>query len=207
MRFPGAGWPSRWGVRAGDRLMSLAIRAPWELAGWAATAGAAQYGLGSACSRRMRRHPGSRDFAGAVQMKEILRRPFAGPMLFFMLVFCWTWAFWIPAAASGISVQTSLGRLLLVLGLLGPMLGGIGFTYGTPDGRRLERLLAARVRRRPHSGQMVCNYSVVCAGALHHRGAARSSPPAEAMQRRKSAGRSHHSSPPRRRSLLFCSSH
>ncbi|MEY9896845.1 hypothetical protein ABIA44_001019 [Bradyrhizobium sp. USDA 329] len=155
--------------------MSLAIRAPWELAGWAATAGAAQYGLGSACSRRMRRHPGSRDFAGAVQMKEILRRPFAGPMLFFMLVFCWTWAFWIPAAASGISVQTSLGRLLLVLGLLGPMLGGIGFTYGTPDGRRLERLLAARVRRRPHSGQMVCNYSVVCAGALHHRGAARSS--------------------------------
>ena len=64
-------------------------------------------------------------------MKQILRRPFVGPMLFFIFVFCWTWAFWIPAAASGISVQTGPGRLLLVLGLLGPMLGGIGFTYAT----------------------------------------------------------------------------
>lgn len=64
-------------------------------------------------------------------MKELLRRPFAGPVPFFIFVFCWTWAFWVPAAASGISVQTSLGRLCLVLGLLGPMLGGIGFTYAT----------------------------------------------------------------------------
>lgn len=64
-------------------------------------------------------------------MQEIRRRSFARPGLFFVLVFCWTWAFWIPAAASGVSAQTNLGRLLLILGLLGPMLGGIGFTYFT----------------------------------------------------------------------------
>lgn len=64
-------------------------------------------------------------------MRKTLRGVFAGPGLFFIAVFCWTWSFWIPAAASGVSVQTSLGRLLLVFGLLGPMLGGIGFTYFT----------------------------------------------------------------------------
>ena len=64
-------------------------------------------------------------------MQESLRRHLVRSGLFFLLVFCWTWVFWIPAAASGVSVQSNLGRLLLVLGLLGPMLGGIGFTYFT----------------------------------------------------------------------------
>ena len=49
------------------------------------------------------------------------------------LVFCWTWFFWILAAALGISAQSALGIALEVLGLLGPMLGGIGFTYFTQD--------------------------------------------------------------------------
>ncbi|HUL90136.1 MAG TPA: type II CAAX endopeptidase family protein [Pseudolabrys sp.] len=57
----------------------------------------------------------------------------ASPWLFFVLVFCWTWFFWILAAASGISAQSALGTALEVLGLLGPMLGGIGFTYLTKD--------------------------------------------------------------------------
>ncbi len=51
--------------------------------------------------------------------------------LFFILVFGWTWSFWIAAAASGTSVETTRGETLLLLGLLGPMLGGIGFTYLT----------------------------------------------------------------------------
>jgi membrane protease YdiL (CAAX protease family) len=41
--------------------------------------------------------------------------------------------FWILAAALGISAQSALGIALEVLGLLGPMLGGIGFTYFTQD--------------------------------------------------------------------------
>jgi hypothetical protein len=51
--------------------------------------------------------------------------------LFFGLVFCWTWFFWILAAALGISAQSAFGIVLEVLGLLGPMLGGIGFAYLT----------------------------------------------------------------------------
>ena len=51
--------------------------------------------------------------------------------LFFVVVFCWTWCFWIAAAALGVSAQSALGIVLEVLGLLGPMVGGIGFTYFT----------------------------------------------------------------------------
>lgn len=53
---------------------------------------------------------------------------FSSVWLFFIVVFCWTWFFWIAAAASGTSVQTAAGRALLYLGLLGPTVGGIGFT-------------------------------------------------------------------------------
>jgi CAAX protease family protein len=49
--------------------------------------------------------------------------------LFFAAVFCWTWSFWIITAVLGINAQTTAGQTLLRLGLLGPMLGGIGFTY------------------------------------------------------------------------------
>ncbi len=57
----------------------------------------------------------------------------ASPWPFYVFVFCWTWSFWILAAASGISAQSALGIALVVVGLLGPMLGGIGFTYLTHD--------------------------------------------------------------------------
>jgi membrane protease YdiL (CAAX protease family) len=52
----------------------------------------------------------------------------SGPWPFFVFVLCWSWLFWMPAAVLGISIQTTLGAVLGVLGLLGPMLGGIGFT-------------------------------------------------------------------------------
>jgi uncharacterized protein len=62
----------------------------------------------------------------------------SSPWLFFALVFCWSWFFWLSAAALRTSIQTTLGRTLLLLGLLGPMVGGIGFTYLTQgkEGRR-----------------------------------------------------------------------
>ncbi len=50
---------------------------------------------------------------------------------FFVCVFGWTWAFWIAAAVLQISVQVPLGRMLLIVGLLGPALGGIGFACFT----------------------------------------------------------------------------
>lgn len=60
------------------------------------------------------------------------------PWHFFTLVFCWTWFFWILAVGLGASILTAAGQVLLILGLLGPMLGGIGFTYLTQgnEGRR-----------------------------------------------------------------------
>ncbi len=62
----------------------------------------------------------------------------ASPWSFFIFVFCWTWFFWILTAARGISAQSDLGVVLVVVGLLGPLLGGIVFTYLTRDteGRR-----------------------------------------------------------------------
>jgi CAAX protease family protein len=51
--------------------------------------------------------------------------------LFFAVVFAWSWFFWFLAAALGVSVNTPLGSGLMHTGLLGPMLGGIGFAYYT----------------------------------------------------------------------------
>lgn len=57
----------------------------------------------------------------------------SGPWLFFCLVFGWSWAFWIATAAAGISVLSTFGKGLELVGLLGPMLGGIGFAYFTQN--------------------------------------------------------------------------
>ncbi len=51
--------------------------------------------------------------------------------LFFGVVFGWTWIFWILAAVLGVSAETTWGIVLEVAGLLGPMVGGIGFAYVT----------------------------------------------------------------------------
>ncbi len=53
------------------------------------------------------------------------------PVPFFLAVFCWSWFFWIVAVALDASVQTPLGTTLLLVGLLGPFLGGIGFACFT----------------------------------------------------------------------------
>ncbi len=69
-----------------------------------------------------------------VDYSRALRSPvLASPWPFFILVFCWTWFFWIFTAVLGISAQSALGITLVVVGLLGPMLGGVGFTYLTQD--------------------------------------------------------------------------
>lgn len=67
------------------------------------------------------------------------------PWLFFVLVFCWTWVVWLGAALSGVSGQTSAGRALVLLGALGPMLGGLGFGY----------IAQSRERRRDYWSRIV----------------------------------------------------
>ena len=51
--------------------------------------------------------------------------------LFFVLVFGWSWLFWIPTAYLGLSIKTPIAILGWSLGGLGPMLGGIVCTYFT----------------------------------------------------------------------------
>lgn len=64
--------------------------------------------------------------------------PRSSPWLFFVAVFAWSWSFWIAVAGLGISVQSTAGVVLELIGLAGPMFGGIVFTYLTQDraGRR-----------------------------------------------------------------------
>jgi membrane protease YdiL (CAAX protease family) len=59
------------------------------------------------------------------------------PWLFFAVVFAWTWLFWLSAAFLGLGMNSS-GVILLLLGIAGPTIAGIAFTYLTKDnaGRR-----------------------------------------------------------------------
>ena len=63
----------------------------------------------------------------------------ASPWLFFGATFGWTWLFWLAAVWVGAGLnEGGIGIILLVLGIFGPLLTGIGFTYLTRDqaGRR-----------------------------------------------------------------------
>src|SRR5574340_1801998 len=62
----------------------------------------------------------------------------SSPWTFFAVTFAWTWLFWLLAAGLGVGMADAAGGPLLGLGILGPMLAGIGFTYLTRDreGRR-----------------------------------------------------------------------
>jgi membrane protease YdiL (CAAX protease family) len=62
----------------------------------------------------------------------------SSPWLFFVLVLGWSWLFWIPTALLGLNVKTPIIIIGWALGGLGPMLGGVVFTYLTQEkeGRR-----------------------------------------------------------------------
>lgn len=66
------------------------------------------------------------------------RSPLRSPWLYFVVTFAWTWFFWGLVILLQLSMESAGGLALLLLGVLGPMLTGIGFTYLTRDraGRR-----------------------------------------------------------------------
>lgn len=62
----------------------------------------------------------------------------AHPWVYFALAFGWSWAFWGAAVLTGKGLSSPMGLAFGLLGLLGPMVGGITCTYLTRDreGRR-----------------------------------------------------------------------
>lgn len=57
---------------------------------------------------------------------------------YFVVTLAWTWLFWGAAILLKVSLESPLGFVLLLAGVIGPMVTGIGFTYLTRDkeGRR-----------------------------------------------------------------------
>ena len=62
----------------------------------------------------------------------------ASPWIYFVATFVWTWLFWGVAIVTGATVETAAGGIPMLLGVIGPMVTGIAFTYLTRDkeGRR-----------------------------------------------------------------------
>lgn len=57
----------------------------------------------------------------------------ANPWVYFGATFAWTWGFWGVALLLKSNVETPLGLVLPLLGVLGPLVTGIGFTYLTKN--------------------------------------------------------------------------
>jgi membrane protease YdiL (CAAX protease family) len=70
-------------------------------------------------------------------MKKI-KTTLSNPYVYILATFAWTWLFWGVGIMQGISMESSGGFLILLVGVLGPMVTGIGFTYLTRSktGRR-----------------------------------------------------------------------
>src|SRR5688572_20876269 len=73
----------------------------------------------------------------------------SSPVYYFALALGWSWSFWILAILLGVSFETPMGVVLGLIGLLGPMVAGIGSTYLThgKEGRRDYWLRVIDVRR------------------------------------------------------------
>jgi membrane protease YdiL (CAAX protease family) len=71
--------------------------------------------------------------------KETSSSKIVSPWIYFVATFAWTWLFWGVAIATGANMEDfGAGLILLLLGVMGPMVTGITFTYLTRDkeGRR-----------------------------------------------------------------------
>ena len=62
----------------------------------------------------------------------------SSPWVYFVATFAWTWLIWGAGLLMGMTAETGEGLIVALLGVIGPMVTGIGFTYLTRDkeGRR-----------------------------------------------------------------------
>ena len=66
------------------------------------------------------------------------RPKLASPWVYFLATFAWTWLIWGTGILLGFTAETGEGLIVALLGVIGPLVTGIGFTYFTRDieGRR-----------------------------------------------------------------------
>ena len=71
-------------------------------------------------------------------MNEKTKARLAAPWVFFVATFAWAWLVWGTAILLDVSMATGPGLIVMLLGVLGPMIAGIGLTCLTRDkeGRR-----------------------------------------------------------------------
>lgn len=62
----------------------------------------------------------------------------SNPWVYFVATFAWTWLIWGTGIALGATADSAFGLVVALLGVIGPMVTGISFTYLTKDreGRR-----------------------------------------------------------------------
>lgn len=85
---------------------------------------------------------------GLINSSNSFRSFLSSPWIYFAVAYSWTWTFWIMASKMEVSLNSTLGVGMLMLGLFGPAIGGVGLTYLTQDkeGRRdyLKRIVDTR---------------------------------------------------------------
>ena len=71
-------------------------------------------------------------------MNEKTKAILSNPWVYVLVTFAWTWLFWGVGIARGVGMESAEGGIIGLLGVIGPMITGIGFTYLTRDqaGRR-----------------------------------------------------------------------
>ena len=71
-------------------------------------------------------------------MNETTKTTLKNPWIYILATFAWTWLFWGVGILLGVSMESAEGFLILLVGVMGPMITGIAFTYLTKDkdGRR-----------------------------------------------------------------------
>ena len=66
-------------------------------------------------------------------MNEKMKVTLKNPWIFILATFVWTWLFWGIGIALGVNMESTGGFLVLLLGVMGPLVTGITFTYLTRD--------------------------------------------------------------------------
>ncbi len=76
---------------------------------------------------------------------------FASPWFYFVVALGWSWLCWLTVITLGFSMESAQGFILAMLGLLGPLIGGLVGTYSTygKQGRRDFWRRVIDVRRIP----------------------------------------------------------